>query len=237
MANIYLIRHGQASWGKSDYDQLSGLGAEQSEVLGRYWQNMPTPELCYSGVLLRHRQTAENFLKGLKQTFPVSNLESFNEFDHADVLKCYRAEWQEQKAISQYLKQQVEPDKSFLIEFKNALTRWLSGDFDDYKESFIAFKQRCKKSLEEVMLAIQMQQQLAADGSTKNVIVFTSGGVISAICADIMQLNDRSMMKLNFQLVNSSVTKLVFNKDKVSVDSINNYSHLELVGSNYVTRI
>ncbi|MGH3466845.1 MAG: histidine phosphatase family protein, partial [Thermocrispum sp.] len=34
MGAIYLVRHGQASFGAADYDKLSGLGAEQGAVVG-----------------------------------------------------------------------------------------------------------------------------------------------------------------------------------------------------------
>jgi broad specificity phosphatase PhoE len=36
MATLYLIRHGQASFGADDYDKLSGLGCRQASVLGDY---------------------------------------------------------------------------------------------------------------------------------------------------------------------------------------------------------
>ena len=38
MGTIYLVRHGQASFGADDYDQLSALGTQQAQQLGRYWQ-------------------------------------------------------------------------------------------------------------------------------------------------------------------------------------------------------
>ena len=34
MATIYLVRHGQASFGKENYDQLSPRGWEQGRILG-----------------------------------------------------------------------------------------------------------------------------------------------------------------------------------------------------------
>ena len=37
MSVIYLIRHGQASFGTDNYDQLSALGREQSAILGSYF--------------------------------------------------------------------------------------------------------------------------------------------------------------------------------------------------------
>ena len=36
MGTIYLVRHGQASFGSDDYDQLSPLGEEQSWHLGQW---------------------------------------------------------------------------------------------------------------------------------------------------------------------------------------------------------
>jgi broad specificity phosphatase PhoE len=36
MGTLYLVRHGQASFGADDYDQLSALGRRQSVRLGEY---------------------------------------------------------------------------------------------------------------------------------------------------------------------------------------------------------
>jgi broad specificity phosphatase PhoE len=36
MASIYLIRHGQASFGSANYDQLSTLGQRQADVTGEF---------------------------------------------------------------------------------------------------------------------------------------------------------------------------------------------------------
>ena len=37
MGTLYLVRHGQASFGADDYDQLSDLGRRQSVRLGEYF--------------------------------------------------------------------------------------------------------------------------------------------------------------------------------------------------------
>lgn len=236
MANLYLIRHGQASWGKSDYDQLSKLGFEQGQVLGKYWHFYGKPDLCYAGGMLRHSQTANAFLQGAEQTLAVNCHEGLNEFDHLDVLKCYNPEWDNQTAFSDFLRQQENPNQVFVSEFSQALRRWASGDFDDYQESFQGFKNRCVKALEDIKLQTQMNVQLSGEVGSKNILVFTSGGVISAICAHLWQLSDHKLMQLNQQLVNTSVTKLMFNKDKTSIDNINNYSHLQIHDIKFVTR-
>ena len=36
MGTLYLVRHGQASFGADDYDQLSPLGQQQAVRLGEY---------------------------------------------------------------------------------------------------------------------------------------------------------------------------------------------------------
>ena len=66
MAAIYLIRHGQASFGNADYDKLSALGIKQSEILGQHWQLKSMPSSSYSGDFLRHGQTLKHFMAGFQ---------------------------------------------------------------------------------------------------------------------------------------------------------------------------
>ena len=40
MTSIYLVRHGQASFGKKDYDNLSGIGEKQSFLLGEHFKKL-----------------------------------------------------------------------------------------------------------------------------------------------------------------------------------------------------
>ena len=58
MATIYLVRHGQASFGKENYDQLSPTGWEQGRVLGRWLAGKVEPAAIFGGDLERHRETS-----------------------------------------------------------------------------------------------------------------------------------------------------------------------------------
>ena len=61
MADIYLVRHGQASFGADNYDQLSALGARQCRLLGEWWRARGQDTgtlLC--GPMVRHRQSVEH---------------------------------------------------------------------------------------------------------------------------------------------------------------------------------
>ena len=52
MSVIYLIRHGQASFGTDNYDQLSAVGREQSAILGSYFAALGEPiHRIYTGTL------------------------------------------------------------------------------------------------------------------------------------------------------------------------------------------
>src|SRR6476660_3762059 len=60
MGQIYLVRHGQASFGKANYDQLSELGIEQARLLGQWFASCGVHiDKVVTGDMQRHRQTAE----------------------------------------------------------------------------------------------------------------------------------------------------------------------------------
>jgi broad specificity phosphatase PhoE len=57
---IFLVRHGQASYGAADYDRLSPLGERQSRLVGaRLARELPRPRLVCAGPRRRHLQTAQ----------------------------------------------------------------------------------------------------------------------------------------------------------------------------------
>ena len=64
MSILCLIRHGQASAHKADYDQLSELGFEQSRRAGlALAKTIPDPTAIWVGPCKRHRQTAEQLMQ------------------------------------------------------------------------------------------------------------------------------------------------------------------------------
>ena len=66
MGHLYLVRHGQASFGAEDYDQLSAMGQQQSVRLGHYWRDKGlTFDTVLTGTLQRQRQTYAAICEGL----------------------------------------------------------------------------------------------------------------------------------------------------------------------------
>src|SRR3954447_5496055 len=66
MGTLYLVRHGQASFGAADYDNLSELGHRQAVRLGEYWRERGMRfDAVITGTLKRHKQTWEGIAQGL----------------------------------------------------------------------------------------------------------------------------------------------------------------------------
>jgi broad specificity phosphatase PhoE len=60
MSTIYLVRHGQASFGAASYDQLSAKGEQQAQVVGDFFkQTLKQTPLVVAGSMQRHQQTAQ----------------------------------------------------------------------------------------------------------------------------------------------------------------------------------
>ena len=58
MASLYLIRHGQASFGSANYDQLSALGQRQADLSGHFFADIGLHfGQAVSGDLSRQQET------------------------------------------------------------------------------------------------------------------------------------------------------------------------------------
>lgn len=219
MATVYLVRHGQASFGKANYDQLSPTGWEQGRVLGRWLANRLTPSAVFGGNLKRHRETVEAITTGFGSQLPDMQVTpGFNEFDHNEVVTRYRPEWQDREVMTRDLRALPKPAKAFQEAFVQAVRRWASGQHDsDYSETWPVFKARVLQAFEEMVEY--------ADGS--DVLVATSGGPISVICQDLLGLDDARALGLNEVIANTSVTRVLYSGPRRSLSVFNNYSHLE----------
>ena len=87
MGVVYLVRHGQASFGAADYDQLSELGVTQAKVLGEALRTrLPRADSVVTGTMARHRQTADACLSALGVAVPHQRMAGFNEYDHEEII-------------------------------------------------------------------------------------------------------------------------------------------------------
>ena len=223
MAAIYLIRHGQASFGKENYDELSELGVEQAQHLGsKLSRRLPKFDVSIVGSMKRHKQTA----MGCLQEFDESTHESclhvnsgWNEYDHSEILRVYRPEFETAASMMDFVKQQSNPKAFFEQSFNDAVNRWMSGNHDsDYSETWRQFTQRVHGALETTI-----EQSEGA----KRIAVFTSGGPISLISQSLLGVDETKLMQLNWTLMNCGVTKIITTKSRVFLSSLNEHTHFE----------
>jgi broad specificity phosphatase PhoE len=176
--------------------------------------------------MLRHRQTAEACLVALHDAAPAQAEwqadPGFNEYDHEEVLTRHRPDFIDPLAIKQFLAETDNAKQLFQQMFRDAMTRWMSGEHDaDYREPWPMFRERCIAALDRV---------LESAGKSEDTIIFTSGGTIATVCQHLLGLPNRQMADLNWSLVNSAVTKLFYQPGRISLSYLNNYAHLEVSG-------
>jgi broad specificity phosphatase PhoE len=206
MGQILLVRHGQASWGAADYDVLSPLGEQQSEVLGQALARLldgAEPDRFVHGTMQRQQRTAELAAKAAGWSAEAAVDDRWNEMDHLGVLALQPRDFD------------GEPDRAqFQAWFEAATKRWTSGGHDgDYEESFPAFRARVRDGLEAL-------------ASADTAVVVTSGGPISAVTADLLAADTPTYERLAPVVVNSSVTRVVSGRRGLTLVSFNDHAHL-----------
>ena len=214
MSRILLVRHGQASFGAADYDNLSEVGHEQSRVLGTALAARGvTPDLVVTGEMRRHDQTAAGVLSGAGWTSEVAVDPGWNEFDHLQVLAVHdqpsTVEGESEKA-------------AFQRWFEEATLRWTSGEHETaYDESFAAFASRVSASFERLVA------DLPRSGTA---VVLTSGGPIAwataALLADDPRTRTDLWLRLNPVSVNTGVSTVVRGRRGTTLVAFNAHDHL-----------
>jgi broad specificity phosphatase PhoE len=220
MGAIYLIRHGQASFGRSDYDELSTIGHEQGRVLGAALKaRVPKVDAVVSGGMKRHRQTAAACLEAMGLPAEMQEIPALREYDHDEIIVRYEPRFARPEALMQELAKTPEPRRAFQAMFGKAMERWIGGQHDaDYAESWAVFQRRCNEALDALIAAL---------GGSKTALVFTSGGVISAICRELLELPDLGAYRLNLTMANCGVTKIIYSERAKYLSTLNEHAHFE----------
>jgi broad specificity phosphatase PhoE len=208
---VWLVRHGQASWGAADYDVLSDLGQRQSRVVGAALAaRRVTPDVVVSGAMRRHRQTAAAALEGAGWGCDVVEDDGWNEFNHRQMLALHPSGQPDGEEMTR---------AAFQAWFEQATLRWTSGQFaEEYDEPFTGFCARVEAALRRTLDRL-------AGASTA--VVFTSGGPVAWVAASLLGGDAALWAQLNPVTVNASVTKVVVGSRGCTLVSFNDHGHLE----------
>ncbi|MEO8749595.1 histidine phosphatase family protein [Dermatophilaceae bacterium Sec6.4] len=226
---VFLVRHGQASFGKADYDQLSPTGHQQARALGeslrrRGW----APDRIVCGTMKRHRQSVAEILVGAQlddtQSHDTAELEidydpAWNEMDHVEVITGFRPAYRNMLVMKADMVRTLRPRAAFEDMFLQAITRWAGGEHDeDYAETFEGFTTRVSGALESLV---------GADG--ERTLVVSSIGVIAWLVTGLLGGQpEPTWRELSMAGFNTGVTRLQIDKTGPHLLTFNEISHLEV---------
>lgn len=216
MTHVYLVRHGQASAGTSNYDRLSKTGIEQARLLGEFWkQSGFQVEAAFNGSLQRQQHTAELALNGIEHNQKVETLEALNEYDHHTVDRLYGGG--------------VDSDGGNLQfdQYVEIMTRWRDAPATDEMQSWESFSMKGWNAIKTTVDAHLSSNNQHANNNA-NLVFFTSGGVIATVLQQQLSLEFKSTLQSLWQIRNASVTNLLFNRDGISLVDYNTIPHLQI---------
>ena len=226
MASLYLIRHGQASFGSDHYDQLSPLGQRQADVSGRFFADVGLHfAQAASGDLSRQRETGERVLASQPETIPLHIDPRLNEVDNEGQIAALLPMLCEQDAaFAERVKAGRTDSKQYQKVIQAVFNAWVSPDCPPLADtaSWPDYLAGVKGALEDAMAR-------AAGGS--DTAIFTSGGTIATAVSWVLGARHDQIYGFYEPVFNCSITRLIFSRGRISLSNFNDTAHLELLGA------
>lgn len=211
MGTLYLVRHGQASFGAEDYDQLSPLGQQQSVRLGQYWRERGmTFDAVLTGTLRRHAQTWAGIAEGAGYRNEVLPWAGLNEYDSAAVIAT----------IHPHKLQKPDTPELYRHHFRllrDGLTQWMNG----------VVSPKGMPSYDDFLAGVTSALDHVRQNFEGNVLIVSSGGPISTAVGHVLGTTPETTIELNLRIRNSAVTEFQFNPKRHTLLSYNTLPHLD----------
>jgi broad specificity phosphatase PhoE len=212
MGTLYLVRHGQASFGSDDYDRLSELGTRQCRRLGEYFRARGVQfEAAYTGTLRRHLQSMAAIVDGLGGKAPQPQaLPGLNEYDAESLVRTLHP-------APMPSPHTAEGVRYHFRVLREGLLQWMTGQCQPAgTPSWADFSAGVADALERIRLQ-----------HSRHVLVVSSGGPIAAAIGRVLDTPPSSVVELNMRMRNSAVTEFTFTPKRHSLVTYNALPHLE----------
>jgi broad specificity phosphatase PhoE len=211
MGTLYLVRHGQASFGATDYDQLSALGQQQSVRLGDYFRQKGLKfDAVLSGTLRRQLQTYAAIREGGAFDLDALQWPGLNEYDSEAVIAT----------VHPYPLEKPDTPELYRHHFRllrDGLTQWMNGVVSPKgMPSYRDFRLGVTSALDHI--------RKNCDG---NVLLVSSGGPIATAVGHVLGTTPETTIELNMRLRNSAITEFAFSQKRHSLVTFNTLPHLE----------
>jgi len=208
---LYLVRHGQASFGTDDYDRLSDLGHRQSARLGEYFKRRGiTFDAVMCGTLRRHVETLAGIGEGMGLLHDKLDWPGLNEYDSRAVIEAFHAEPLPKPHTPEIVKQHFRL-------LREGLARWMEGKSEPAGMPRYA----------EWVAGITSALDHVRETHTGRVLLVSSGGPISTAVGHVLGMAPAATVELNLRIRNTSVTEFTFNPKRHTLLTYNTLPHLD----------
>jgi broad specificity phosphatase PhoE len=197
--------------GAADYDQLSPLGAQQSQRLGEHWRAQGLRfDAVITGSLKRHAQTLAGIQHSMGTQHEALIWPSLNEYDAEAVIRAIQPGELVKPTTS-------DGYKHHFRLLRDGLAQWMAGVVTPQgMPSYTEFVQGVTGALERI------RQQ-----HTGHVLLVSSGGPIATAVAQVLRASPETSIELNMRLRNSAVSEFSFSPKRHSLVGFNSVAHLE----------
>jgi broad specificity phosphatase PhoE len=208
---LHLVRHGQASFGADDYDQLSPLGHRQCVRLGEYLRHKGQRfDAVYTGTLRRHRQSFDGIAEGFGALPVVQALPGLNEFDsHAVMRAIHPGE----------LPPPTTPDaiRHHFRILRDGLLAWMAGTVEP----------EGMPSHADFVAGVADALARARAHAAGEVLMVSSGGPIATAMGLVLGLAPAPVVELNLRIRNSALTQFHATPKRHVLMTFNTLPHLD----------
>jgi len=219
MGTLYLVRHGQASFGTDDYDRLSELGARQCERLGEWFRGKDISfDGVITGTLKRHTQSHQALARGLQAEHAALAMPGLNEYDSEAVVRAIHPQPLPRARSADEVRQHFRLLREGLIAWMEGRTQPAGMPrFADFEAGVVA-------ALDHVRTR-----------HNGHVLIVSSGGPISTAVAHVLGAPPQAMVELNLRMRNSAVTEFAFTPKRHALVTFNTLPHLEGSEASWIT--
>jgi broad specificity phosphatase PhoE len=211
MGTLYLVRHGQASFGADNYDQLSPLGHRQCVRLGEYFRERGLAfETVITGTLQRHLQSYAAIAEGLQSSAEAVPMPGLNEYDSGAVVALAHT--------GEPLPKPTTPEivRQHFKLLRDGLRHWMDGGEPAGMPTYPAFRSGVAGVLDHVR-----------ENTSGDVLLVSSGGPISCAVGLVLGTPPTTTIDLNLRMRNSALSEFAFTPKRHVLVTFNTLPHLD----------
>lgn len=212
MGTLYLVRHGQASLGAADYDQLSPLGRQQSQRLGAWLRAQGASfDTVFTGTLRRHAQTLRDIEDGLRAEHTAVALPQLDEYDSAAIVRTVHP------GPLEPARTPAQVREHFRL-LRHGLRRWMAAATQP---------EGMPAHADFVAGVVAVLDRVRDAHAGQRVLIVSSGGPIATAIGHVLGLGAEAVIEINLHIRNSALSEFKVGPKRHTLITFNTLPHLD----------